>query len=514
MARTNHPVNEQTQNAEMGELALIRNASELLMRSRFASLLGQSFGGARDLYLTLGYNKQLTFPDYWNMFRRGRLGKRVVSAPVESTWRGSNKSTVRVMEDDSAEDTAFEKDWKALDKKFKIIPKLVRLDKLCRLGEFAILLLGFNDGAKLEEPLVAGGVTGKRQLIYVQPYHQGSVQIVEWEADVTNPRYGLPKFYNVGINRTGLYSSTSSNETVRVHYSRVIHVAEGLLDNDVLGIPSLESPFNTLSDIEKIAGGNAEMYWQGALGGKVFSAKEGATLDATSLKDMQKEIDEYTNGMRRYLRLQNMDVHDMTPGISDPKAAMEVQMNILSGDTGIPQRILLGSERGELASSQDESNWLSRVQDRREQFAEPMIMRPFVDKLIEVGAISPPKKCTVKDGVVDAEYKIEWPDLYTQGEKERADIANTKSAALKNYCTAPGAEQIMPPDLFLEWFMGLTTEQIEAVKKFLKENPPEEPLDPAEMAAVQASLQGNPIQTPGAAPKAPAAAPTRTTRRN
>ena len=52
---------------------------------------------------------------------------------------------------------------------------------------------------------------------------------------------------------------------------------------------------------------------------------------------------------------------------------------------GVPYRILVGSEEAKLASSQDKRTWNERVQKRRDNYLTPMVVRPFVDRLIALG---------------------------------------------------------------------------------------------------------------------------------
>jgi len=424
----------------------IKNLTEMVLRSRLATQLGLSFDGNRDLYEALGHKKDLTFDDYWNMYKRGSLGKRVINAPVESTWRKG----VQVLEDDTPKTTAFEEAWEKLNDRLKVLNKLTRLDKLVGLGDYAVLLLGFNDGKPLSEPLDGSAL----DLLYIQPYHQNNAYIEAWEEDTTNERYGLPKIYKLKMSRP--YNAAAKEE--RVHFSRILHVAEGVLENDVVGTPRMESVYNRIEDLQKLAGGSAEMFWQGALGGKAFSAKDGATVDVQALSAIQDEIDEYLHGMRRYMRLTNMDVQDLSPQVSDPNPHIEAQIKLISGDTRIPQRILVGSERGELASTQDESNWLSCVQERRDQFAEPCILRPFIDILIERGTLPKPADT----------YQIKWPDLWSASEKEQADVAKTKTEALAAYINAPGADAVVPVEFFLEEFLHVTPDQIDRIKTMLQ----------------------------------------------
>lgn len=435
----------------MGEIEQIRVLSELVARNRYSQLLGMSFSDKRDIYAALGYKRDLVFSDYWNVFKRGRLGKRVLCAPVDSTWRGD----VAIIEGEKNKETEFEKAVKELDKNFKLFHKFSRLDKLVGLGDFGVMLFGVDDGLPLEQPLTPQK-TG-RKLLYLQPYSQNNIDITEWDKDTNSPRYGLPVIYTLKMRSIGSLSTPDSGLSVRVHYTRVVHVADGLLDNDVVGTPRLESSYNALQDLEKIAGGSGEMYWQGALGGKAFTAKEGATLDSASRTAMQDEIDEYVHGLRRYLRLQNVDVKELAPQTSDPGPAIQAQVDLISGNEGIPKRILIGSERGELASTQDESNWLNRIKERRTQFAEPCIIRPSIDLLISVGVLPQPSD----------EYQIEWPDLWASSATEQATVSKTKTEALAAYVGAPGADQVVPVEFFLQEFLNMSTEQIERIKKVL-----------------------------------------------
>lgn len=447
---------EPTKNEELSESTItkLRVLSDLVMRSRISAYAGVSFQGNRDLYTVLGYKRDLAFQDYWDAYKRNRLAKRIINAPVESTWYGD----VAVYENQEEDETEFEKAWKILNQKHQVISKLIRLDKLVGLGEYAVLLLGFNDKADLSQPLSEG----KHELLYIQPYHQGSCTITKWVTDETSDRYAMPEIYTLKLIRpgqVGFYKETT------VHASRVIHVSDGCLENDVFGTPRLESVFNSLLDLEKMAGGSAEMFWQGALGGKAFTAKDGATLTPQTIADMGEEIDDYIHGLRRYLRLQNIDVQNLTPDlISSPKDYIDTQLDLISGDTGIPKRILVGSERGELASTQDESNWLSRVEQRRLQYAEPFILRKFVDLMIDHSVLPEPK-----DG-----YQVDWPDLWSISEQEQATVAKTKTEALAAYVNAPGAETVVPEEFFLEEFLGFTRDQIERIQEILEKNPPEE----------------------------------------
>lgn len=432
------------------ELGALRVLNEIISRSRMSAALGQSFGGARDLYAVCGYNRSLSFEDFFNAYKRGRLSKRIIHAPVDSTWRGG----VRIVELGKPDESEFEIKWNQLSTSLSLISKFIRLDRLAGLGKYSVLLMGFDDSDELSAPLNTNRTS---KLLYVQPYSEVSAQIVEWERDVRNERYGLPLIYSI---KTRMGDSQQPSVPVRVHHSRILHVAEGLLENEVEGTPRLESCYNSLSDVEKIAAGSAEMFWQGALGGRAFTTREGAELGPEDASAMKAQIDEYVHGLRRYLSLKNMEVKDLAPQATDPTSSLKAQIELISGDTGIPQRILLGSERGELSSMQDENNWLTRVQERREQHAEPSIIRPFVNKLIETKVLPTPA----------GGFEVKWSNLWAHSDKERADIAKQKAETIRAYLTSPGADQVVPIDVFLTEIMNFTPEQMDAVRRAMEQD--------------------------------------------
>ena len=114
-----------------------------------------------------------------------------------------------------------------------------------------------------------------------------------------------------------------------------------------------------------------------------------ADTKQVSLKD---EIEKYTHNLERTMRLQGIEIENLSPTVASPAAHVKALVQAISGSTGIPYRKLLGSERGELASSQDETSWDSVVEQRQNQYAEPMILRPFIDMMINYNVLPEPEE--------------------------------------------------------------------------------------------------------------------------
>jgi hypothetical protein len=423
----------------------IQVLSEIVGRAMLATQLGtQSYGGNRDLMLALGYKAELVFTDFFARYKRQEIAKAVIDRPVKATWQG----VLELQESNEPEETEFEKAWRELNRDLGLKSKLSRLDRLTGIGRYGVLLLGFNDISRNEDwikPLSAG----KKQLKYIRPLGESTAEIDSFEDNPGNERYGMPLLYNIQT----IDPSTKGSRAVKVHYSRVIHVTDSPLESDVYGTPRLEAIFNRLMDVEKIAGGDAEMFWRGARPG--YHGKLDPEYQATPefKADLQNQLAEFEHNLTRFLINEGIDLESLAQQIADPSTHLDTQLKLISSETGIPIRILTGSERGELASSEDRSEWLSYVQTRREEHAEPCIVRPFVDKLIEYGVLPEPSD----------DYNVKWSDLFAQSEKMRVEIGKSRANAIREYTSNPMAIEIIPPSVFMEKCLGLTIDEIELV---------------------------------------------------
>ena len=421
-------------------------ASELISRTELSRKLGYSYKGKRDIYDILGYERDPDFESFYALYQRAGISRRIINAPVDASWRGLPE----IVEKDK-KDTQFEQEWKNLVIKKRIYSKIRRADKLARIGQYSILLLGFNDGIDLSKP-----VKKASELLYLQPYSEDSAEIDQIEDKPNSERYGLPNTYKVKMSNL---SDVTQIMPKIVHHSRIIHITEDLLTNNIRGEPALKCVFNNLHNIELISGGSAEMFWRGALPGLAFKAEEGAQFGLEDdLSDLEDEIQEYLLGLKRYLRLQGVDVEQLTPQVSDPTSHISVQIEIIAGTIGMPKRILVGSERGELASSQDQVAWNRQMDERRQDFCEPVILRPLIDRLIEFGILPAPEKDT---------YTIKWKSLTQETEHAKSLIAKLHSDALVAYSNALTSHTIIPPEVFLSKIMGFGEDEIELIKNVL-----------------------------------------------
>lgn len=413
----------------------LRLLEDEIGRARLASMAGVSFGGRRDLYTSLGYNRSPVFDDFLDRYRRNEIARAVVVAPTTDSWKGKPRVLVPGKPGEK-----FELAWKGIVSSTRLWSKLSRLDRMAGIGEYAVLVLGFDDSADMSAEVEKGSA---KTLLYVTPYTQGSAVVSKYDNDVKSSRFGQPLSYTI----------RPKNKTSQlVHWSRAIHVAEDPLEDEVSGEPRMKVVLNRIENLELVCGGSSEMYWRGALPGTIFklpadtNMKPDDPATKTKLDAIKVKIEAFIHDMQRDLLVAGIDAQQLQVQIADPASNIESLLSLVAAGTRIPKRILMGSERGELASSQDERNWLSTIETRRIDYCEELILRPLVDRLVFAGALPEP----------EAPYVVEWPDLVTRSDKEIAEAAVAISTALRNYVEALGADLLIPPPVFFEEVLRLS----------------------------------------------------------
>jgi len=408
----------------LGELRALSQAADVLIdRKNFAAIAGKTFGGERDLFRTGGYKRTLRFEDFRSRYCRNGLAKRIVDAPARATWR---KFPELVDAPETGAETAFVRAWRDLARRLDLGKRFEQADRLAGLGEFAVLLLGVRDGRSLAEPLPSR-LREARDLLFVRAFGEDCVCIHRRVRDRRDPRFGLPETYHLDLADVG--ERAVRTRTVPVHHSRVIHVAEDALEDDVRGTPRLQPVWNLLDDLDKVVISAGESAWLTHDRGIAIELDKDADLDKDNLEALDDEVKRYVHNLQRYLRLAGGRANVLGSEAIDPRGSFEVILSLIAGATGIPQRILLGSERGQLASSQDRANFADRIAERQVGFAEPCVLRPFVARAVDLGVLPPPQS---------DEFEVAWGGLDTLGLSELSGIMQRISRAAAGFAQATG----------------------------------------------------------------------------
>lgn len=445
----------------MSHPALLNNEDRSFLLSLFSARLGNgsSLDSKRDIDAECGYPAALTASHMKQFFRREGIAARVISVFPEESWA----SIPSVFETEDKEKTPFEKDWARVCKKNNILGVLQRADILSGIGRFGVVLLGFDDGKQLHEPLAgvtgSGEFTGQRKhsLLYTRTLDETLVDVSEYETDTANPRFGMPKVYGVKFATAGSSASgtsTPESNLTKVHWTRMIHLADNRMESEVFGTPRLELVYNRIYDLRKILSSSGEMFWKGGFPGYTFEtdpAMQDAQLDTESLR---AEFAKYSNGLQRFLAVTGVKAKALELQVADPNPHVRVQLLAIALSLGCPLRIFLGSEEAKLASSQDAITWNKRLAKRCNNYITPYVLRPLIDRLIEAGTVAAP---TSEEG-----YHVEWSDLNTPTEDDKASLAQKRSQALAMY-TSSGADTLMPPRQFFIFVLGMDDKEADSI---------------------------------------------------
>jgi hypothetical protein len=400
-----------------------------------------------------GHPSEVSIEDNTLAFKRGDMAARIISLYPEECW--GNDPVVYETEDQK--ETEFEKAWTGLQERLRIFYFLHRADVLSGIGRFGVLLLGLNDGKPMSEPVEGLDEMGEStqvptdlKLLFVRPFDESLIQVRTLQTDSSNPRFGQPTKYSIQFSDEAMEGSTlSSSQTV--HWSRIIHLADNRTNSEVYGCPRLERIYNRILDLKKIAGGAGEMFWKGGFPGLSVEAVpvEGEVeLDEKATKE---QMEAYMDGLQRYIATTGMTVKSLAIQIADPRPHMEIQVRLIAMAIGVPWRILMGVEVGQLASEQDIRVWNRRLQRRCVEYINPFIVRPFVDRLIAFGILPKP-----------AQVKISWPDFNSPTDQDKAAVAEKQTNALAKYVQG-GVDTMLPPFHYLTLVLGMTDEEAQAI---------------------------------------------------
>lgn len=462
--------------------------SPLTTRKELALQHGYTLNGDGDLrnvYGEAGYPQAINFVDYLSRYQRQDIANRVVTLPATATWRHVPEVLDGDDPDTASDDTAFVKAWRQLDAgnidditsdAFGILHHVRQADIVAGIGMYSCLLLGIKDGADLSEPLQPGRVSGTDGLLYAKVLNESEATIKTVGEDPTDSRYCLPLMYSI---------TTDDGSSVDVHWTRIVHVAEG--GDAVYGVPRLRSVFNRLIDLDKIMAGTGEAGWRLLVPAYAAVARDGFEYDPED-EDFNNAIDEFTNKLRRWLGMTGMDITEFAGKMVDPSGAVKLIVAVISGARSIPQRLLLGSEAGQLASGQDEANWASYIGERQKNFAEPGILRPLIARLVYAGVLPKPTSGSVV---------FKWQSLIELSDDERANIGERAAKAL----ATAGMEVVDAAAFVRAFFPQLSPEAVEIVAGMLDDafGEPLSETQPDEQDDTNDEIDDEPAEDPAAA---------------
>lgn len=364
------------------------------------------------------YAKDFGWPDYvsfemlFKMYQRNGLAKAAVHKTASKTWEDFPKLVSDANDANSPAEKAVIKQFNKLN----LWQKMAEADRRAMVGHYSALILRVADNKRFDEPL-DGSKVGIQNLVEVVVAWSSQLEVSQWDTDVQSDTYGQPLMYQ--FNEAEIIENRKVNPRVRsfmVHPSRVMIWSS---DGTVFGKALLEAGYNDLIDMEKIKGAGGEGFWKNAKAAPVLEVDKEASLremaaamgveESGILEAMNKQVDSYAKGFDQVLMLQGITAKPMNVQLSVPESFFMTALMSFAASVEIPLKILVGSQSGERASTEDAKEWAQTTNARRVNYILPLINR-FKDMLIE-------------GGLLTGEWAVSWSDLTKATVSDKLELA-------------------------------------------------------------------------------------------
>jgi len=296
---------------------------------------------------------------------------------------------------------------------------------------------------------------GENDVLFIRSFSEPLVQIVRYEWNIRNPRFGQPVMYRVTLNDPRQVHSGVGLPlaTVFVHWSRVLHIADTFSNpgpSKIFAYPALMPILNPVLDIRKIRGASAEGYWRNGTSGLSLETHPalGGDVDV-NVPELRDMMEQRNNGQDKDIVLRGMTAKTIQLTVSDPTPFINVQTEAICIQLGCPLRVFKGAERGELASSQDDADWNDRVLGYENCFCTPKIIVKLLDRLIMYGTLPEPDHYTVK-----------WPDPEALSDQEKATIGLTQTQAMAAFIQGDVKTMVVQED-YMSGVLGFDKDKVD-----------------------------------------------------
>lgn len=365
----------------------------------------RDFQNNRNVTEEIGHTEveNITDDELYRMFSEGGLGYQISKIKPDATWKGFPEFS-------GTNENDIEK-LKEINKMFQPVAK--KADVMSNYSDYSIIYIGYDDNKNISQP-----VDNAKDILFFRAIGSKDVSIDSYDTDIKSENYGNPKGYRINFKING-----KDKEEI-IDQSRVIHICNNNYESHLKGIPELKGCYNYVRDIKKMAGGSSEIYYQNASGGWAFIYDD--EYEKPDDEKFSQSLDKFFYSLKKYLSLTGFkDIKSVTKQYQSPEKQIINHLKLISVILGIPYRMLLGNESGELASSQDITSFQNKISDRQTNIIVPNYYDTLINNLSNVGIIS------------DSNIEVSFKSNKQESEKEIAETEKLKSETLEKLLSNP-----------------------------------------------------------------------------
>jgi len=397
----------------MTRLSSLVNAAE----RRLAAIFPGYFEGAKhDHYQDFGYPKTITFPMLHSMYCRNSIARAAVDSTVEKVW----ETHPQLLESDaSKEETSLESEIRQRFRDLRFWQNIMDADTKSLVGAYSGVILRLADGKRFREPVdtVPGGLDG---LVEIIPAWEGQLTVSTWDTDELSETYGQPTMFQFNESSIG-NTNTQQPRQFEVHPDRVIIWSK---DATVHNRSFLEPGYNDLMTLEKVIGAGGEGFWKNAKRDPIINvepdfkvanmAKAMGVAEDELLELMNDQVDDWQKGFDKLLMLQGMKAETLSVTLPSPEHFISGPLQVFAASIRMPMKILVGTQTGERASTEDAKQWSKTCMSHRENRVVPNIM-DVINRLEQFGILP------------DRDWNLDWDSLTDSSEDEKMGLASKMS---------------------------------------------------------------------------------------
>ena len=408
----------------------------LVQRTLQSAFPGFFPGAKHDHYKDFGYPEFVTFELVYNMYMRNSLARAAVDKTTRKTWQDPPWLLERPRDGSEGavkKETRLEKAIRQHFSDIRFWTKVMEADRRSLVGKFGAVILRIADNKSTDQPLtrVRGGLDA---FIDVIPVWEGQLKVSQWDTNVDSITYGDPLMYQYDegqLTQNGTISPATQGKGLRrltVHPSRiVIWSMDGTMD----GESSLKAGFNELITLEKITGAGGEGFWKNAKQAPILEMDKEADMTKMAramgipvekiVDVMNEQAKNWNEGFDELLMLQGMTAKLPKIVLPDPEHFYMNSLQSFAASYDIPLKVLVGTQTGERASSEDASQWNQTCNFRRKNTVIPNILQ-IVKRLEACGVLKE-----------NPEWFVDWTDLTESTMLDKIDRAGKMAKVNKDF---------------------------------------------------------------------------------
>jgi len=365
-----------------------------------------------NFYRDFGFPETVAFDQFFAAYTRNGLARAAVDKTALKTWETAPWLLER---EGDHEETKLEKEIRERFSDLRFWPALEESDRRSMVGAYSGIILRVADSQMLDQPVtgVSGGLDGLAEVI---PAWEGQLQVSSWDEDQRSETYGQPTMFQ--FNEAAVGGDRKKARAFPVHPDRVVIWSR---DGTVHGRSILEPGYNDLLTMEKIVGAGGEGFWKNAKSAPVLEVdKEAKIADMAAAMGvppeevadkMDEQVADWQRGFDQLLMLQGMQAKTLGVTLPSPEHFFASALQCFAASIGIPVKILVGSQTGERASTEDAEEWAKTNMARRNGHVIPNVMA--VINRLERFTILP-----------ERDWHLSWADLTEASMGEKIERAN------------------------------------------------------------------------------------------